>query len=100
MINIDQDRLLSSIISTVRNVAQEMDDPPTSIDENTSLVGKESHFDSLDMVTILIALEVVLKNELGIEFELVGELDEMKNNGSVSISHLALYIQSKVPSVL
>lgn len=66
---------------------------PIEKSETTALYGQQSPLDSVDLVTLLIAIEELLEDDLNIEFTIANDKAmSLKNSPFKSVSSLTQYL--------
>src|ERR1043166_2170326 len=66
--------LMSLIVKAVREVGEHGAVPlPSTVDDETPLFGREGFLDSLGLVTLVVAVEQAIEDELGVSVSLADE---------------------------
>lgn len=92
--------IVSLILASVREIAEEQDiEIPDALDENTPLFGKQGLFDSLGLVSLVVALEEAIADKFGVNVSLADEKAmSQKHSPYRHISSLAEYASSLIPT--
>jgi acyl carrier protein len=92
--------IVSLILANVRDIAEEQDiEIPEALEENTPLFGKYGLFDSLGLVSLVVALEEAIADKYGVTVSLADEKAmSQKHSPYRSISYLAEYASSLIPA--
>lgn len=92
--------IVALILTNVREIAAEQDIAiPEVLDENTSLFGKQGLFDSLGLVSLVVAVEEAIADKYGVTVSLADEKAmSQKHSPYRNILSLAEYASSLIPT--
>ncbi len=96
-----QEEIKQVVLSTFKQVIQDTEKTyEGTIDENTPIMGPDSPFDSVDLVTFIVAIEQVLEDDWNISVTLADdramsqEASPFKNIGSIS-SYIGILVNEQ-----